>query len=39
MTQFISDCEGPLTKNDNAQEITAKFIPQGEELYVRFYLS
>ncbi len=35
MTQFISDCEGPLTKNDNAQEITAKFIPQGEELYVR----
>src|SRR5674536_262944 len=24
---YVTDCEGPLTKNDNAQEIAARFIP------------
>jgi len=27
---FTTDCEGPITKNDNAQELTAYFIPRGE---------
>lgn len=26
---FISDCEGPITKNDNAFELTKHFIPNG----------
>lgn len=30
---FVSDCEGPISKNDNAFEITKKFIPQGEKLF------
>lgn len=30
---FITDCEGPLTLNDNAYEIAAKFIPNGDELF------
>jgi energy-converting hydrogenase A subunit R len=30
---FISDCEGPISKNDNAYEITSQFIPNGNQLY------
>jgi energy-converting hydrogenase A subunit R len=30
---FISDCEGPISKNDNAFEISARFIPSGERLF------
>ena len=30
---FITDCEGPLTLNDNAFEISAKFIEEGGELF------
>ncbi len=32
---YVTDCEGPLTKNDNAQEIAAHFIPGGAELFAR----
>jgi energy-converting hydrogenase A subunit R len=30
---FISDCEGPISKNDNAFELTRYFIPQGDKLF------
>jgi energy-converting hydrogenase A subunit R len=30
---FISDCEGPISKNDNAFEITKEFIPNGDRLF------
>ena len=30
---FISDCEGPISKNDNAFELAAHFIPKGEKLF------
>jgi energy-converting hydrogenase A subunit R len=30
---FISDCEGPISKNDNAYEITAYFVPNGDKLF------
>lgn len=30
---FITDCEGPLTLNDNAYEISANFIENGGELF------
>jgi energy-converting hydrogenase A subunit R len=30
---FVSDCEGPLTKNDNAYELTAQFVPDGEKVF------
>ncbi len=29
----ISDCEGPISKNDNAYELSAHFIPNGEKLF------
>ena len=32
---YVTDCEGPLTKNDNAEEIAARFIPNGSELFAR----
>lgn len=32
---FVTDCEGPLTKNDNAQEIAGRFIPAGAEFFAR----
>ncbi len=28
-----SDCEGPISKNDNAFEITSQFIPQGQKIF------
>jgi energy-converting hydrogenase A subunit R len=30
---FISDCEGPISKNDNAFEITSAFVPDGDKLF------
>jgi len=30
---FISDCEGPISKNDNAFETTSHFVPEGEKLF------
>ena len=30
---FISDCEGPISKNDNAFEITSRFVPNGDKLF------
>lgn len=30
---FISDCEGPISKNDNAFEITAHFVPSGDKIF------
>ena len=32
---YVTDCEGPLTRNDNAQEIAARFIPDGADLFAR----
>ena len=29
------DCEGPLTKNDNALELSSHFIPDGERLFTQ----
>jgi energy-converting hydrogenase A subunit R len=30
---FISDCEGPISKNDNAFELAVNFIPNGDKLF------
>lgn len=30
---FVSDCEGPISKNDNAFEIAAHYVPNGEHLF------
>ncbi|MFB3888422.1 MAG: HAD hydrolase family protein [Candidatus Bathyarchaeia archaeon] len=30
---FISDCEGPISKNDNAFELTAHFMPDGDKVF------
>jgi energy-converting hydrogenase A subunit R len=30
---FISDCEGPISKNDNAYELTSHFVPNGPSLF------
>jgi energy-converting hydrogenase A subunit R len=30
---FVSDCEGPISKNDNAFELTAHFVPKGDILF------
>ena len=30
---FISDCEGPISKNDNAFELTTHFVPEGDKLF------
>jgi len=30
---FVSDCEGPISKNDNAFELAAHFIPDGDKLF------
>jgi energy-converting hydrogenase A subunit R len=30
---FISDCEGPISKNDNAFEIATHFVPNGDKLF------
>lgn len=30
---FVSDCEGPISKNDNAFELTAYYVPNGDRLF------
>lgn len=30
---FISDCEGPISKNDNAFELASHFIPEGDRFF------
>ncbi len=30
---FVSDCEGPITKNDHAFEVTSHFVPNGDKLF------
>lgn len=30
---FISDCEGPISKNDNAFELTSRFVPEGDQFF------
>jgi len=30
---FISDCEGPISKNDNAFELASHYIPDGSRLF------
>ena len=30
---FISDCEGPISKNDNAFELAAHFVPKGDRFF------
>ncbi|MBC7110557.1 MAG: energy-converting hydrogenase A, subunit R, partial [Archaeoglobi archaeon] len=30
---YITDCEGPLTKNDNAFEISTHFMPHGDRFF------
>jgi energy-converting hydrogenase A subunit R len=32
---YVTDCEGPLTRNDNAQEIAERFLPSGAEFFAR----
>jgi energy-converting hydrogenase A subunit R len=35
---FISDCEGPITKNDNAAELADAFIPAGDRFFSKISL-
>ncbi len=30
---FITDCEGPISKNDNAFELSTHFIPKGDKFF------
>lgn len=30
---YISDCEGPISKNDNAFELTSAHVPNGDQLF------
>jgi energy-converting hydrogenase A subunit R len=30
---FISDCEGPISKNDNAFELTSQYVPEGDSFF------
>ncbi len=32
---FVTDCEGPLTTNDNALELAERFIPDGGDFFAR----
>jgi energy-converting hydrogenase A subunit R len=32
---FVTDCEGPISKNDNAFELACHFIPQGEKFFTQ----
>jgi energy-converting hydrogenase A subunit R len=35
---FVSDCEGPITKNDNAAELAEAFIPKGDLFFSKISL-
>jgi len=30
---FVTDCEGPISKNDNAFELTSSFVPDGDSFF------
>ncbi len=30
---FVTDCEGPISKNDNAFELTSSFVPDGDGFF------
>jgi energy-converting hydrogenase A subunit R len=30
---FVTDCEGPISKNDNAFELTNEFVPDGDSFF------
>jgi len=30
---FVTDCEGPISKNDNAFELTSHFVPDGDQFF------
>jgi len=30
---FITDCEGPVSKNDNAFELMVRFVPEGDRIF------
>lgn len=30
---FVTDCEGPISKNDNAFELTSNFVPKGDRFF------
>jgi len=30
---FVSDCEGPISKNDNAFELTSHYVPEGSRFF------
>ena len=32
---YVTDCEGPLTRNDNAMELADRFLPGGAGLFAR----
>jgi energy-converting hydrogenase A subunit R len=32
---FVSDCEGPISKNDNAFELASNFIPNGDSFFAK----
>ena len=35
---FITDCEGPITKNDNAAELCEAFVPGGDRFFKKISL-
>lgn len=35
---FITDCEGPVTKNDNAAELAEAFMPHGDRFFAKISL-
>jgi predicted HAD superfamily phosphohydrolase len=35
---FITDCEGPITKNDNAAELSEAYIPDGHRFFAKISL-
>jgi len=35
---FVTDCEGPVTKNDNAAELAEAFIPGGGRFFQKISL-
>jgi len=35
MRQYNTDCEGPISLNDNAQELAEFFIPDGDEFFAK----
>ena len=30
---FVTNCEGPISKNNNAKDLLAHFVPEGKRIY------